>query len=717
MARTYNDIYYNDDENSTAEILDDMKKLAESVDQQIGSIKSFNNDTSQFIEQVTPLMNTLSEQVIDMHQLADTMFTELEQVKEENKQLREDLESDYEEKTVEGTDIEVNDSAEMRAKLKICGNHKQEVRSGKNLLPNEFEQGAWNGKENKTRLFNYSNIQLNTNTVYTFSTNLDITKYRYAISIASTKYPNTDNSNNLYDSGWQNAKQSYTFTTPEKNGYLGIAISTKNGTDDINLNSLAGVWFQVEKNSIATSFEQYGATPTPNIPSQIEAVGSNVNLYSGLESITFNRDSSRTTNVSLNLKAGTYTISAKFTNVAQSVSVQFLKRDKLVAMAENLQSNSSTITLSEDIDRLYFFLTSNAQSGYSTIMNKVKICKGTSTGEYSEYGQGCASVKIENENLYNINNKLVDAAIYSDGSIKAGQNNYLIYFKVKSGYKYVFSYTSENQINTNAIWGYSKEKPKMGGKATYNIISVKSLNNYIFEPKSDDNYLLLRLNYISQLNLMNNIQLKKSTDSKNYVSYQEQSFIMPTQKEMLEEDYFDTKNYKEVHNWKKIVLNGSETYTAGGSSNEVYRYDAQILINSAKVDKNKMVCTHFKSVYQDLNFYEHIRNSTKENPTAIVFYIKGKKTLTEFKAWLRQQYEAETPVTIYYKLTTPEQIEMTLEQKRVSDEIEKAKSYYETTIVTSEDEIQPNLEFTYKRSNKLRVENLEKALLSQGGGV
>lgn len=84
MARTYNDIYYNDDENSTAEILDDMKKLAESVDQQIGSIKSFNNDTSQFIEQVTPLMNTLSEQVIDMHQLADTMFTELEQVKEEN---------------------------------------------------------------------------------------------------------------------------------------------------------------------------------------------------------------------------------------------------------------------------------------------------------------------------------------------------------------------------------------------------------------------------------------------------------------------------------------------------------------------------------------------------------------------------------------------------------------------------------------------------------
>lgn len=125
MARTYNDIYYNDDENSTAEILDDMKKLAESVDQQIGSIKSFNNDTSQFIEQVTPLMNTLSEQVIDMHQLADTMFTELEQVKEENKQLRQDL-NGLPERPASGESIDLNDSAEMRCELKISGNSVQD---------------------------------------------------------------------------------------------------------------------------------------------------------------------------------------------------------------------------------------------------------------------------------------------------------------------------------------------------------------------------------------------------------------------------------------------------------------------------------------------------------------------------------------------------------------------------------------------------------------
>lgn len=125
MARTYNDIYYNDDENSTAEILDDMKKLAESVDQQIGSIKSFNNDTSQFIEQVTPLMNTLSEQVIDMHQLADTMFTELEQVKEENKQLREDL-NGLPKGQASGESIDLNDSAEMRCELKISGNSVQD---------------------------------------------------------------------------------------------------------------------------------------------------------------------------------------------------------------------------------------------------------------------------------------------------------------------------------------------------------------------------------------------------------------------------------------------------------------------------------------------------------------------------------------------------------------------------------------------------------------
>lgn len=154
MARTYNDIYYNDDENSTAEILDDMKKLAESVDQQIGSIKSFNNDTSQFIEQVTPLMNTLSEQVIDMHQLADTMFTELEQVKEENKQLREDL-NGLPKGQASGESIDLSDSAEMRCELKISGNSKQETSEveccGDNI--NIFDKNN----------YNFTNVYINAN--------------------------------------------------------------------------------------------------------------------------------------------------------------------------------------------------------------------------------------------------------------------------------------------------------------------------------------------------------------------------------------------------------------------------------------------------------------------------------------------------------------------------------------------------------------------------
>lgn len=728
MARTYNDIYYNDDENSTAEILDDMKKLAESVDQQIGSIKSFNNDTSQFIEQVTPLMNNLSEQVIDMHQLADTMFTELEQVKEENKQLREDLESDYEEKTVEGTDIEVNDSAEMRAGLKICGNHKQEVRSGKNLLKFVLDTQTVNG----LTITNNGDGSLSLNGTTTDVVSLQISN-SMANLVAGTYYLSRNSSgtvsnsfnNLLYGKNDNTAVSLCNFNTEG----ISITTTTDYATYYLWLYVKSGITFtnyvmkpQLESGT-ATEWEQYGASPSPDYPSEVECCGDNINIFDGeVEEGNIDASTGQNTAVTNAWRSKNYIDITEKTNTISIENVLYSGTAGRLLYYDKNNKFLGTVLITK-MPFTFEAIANTAKvrfhilNAVADINSKVKLSKGTSTGEYSEYGQGCASVKIENENLYNINNKLVDAAIYSDGSIKAGQYNYLIYFKVKSGYKYVFSYTSENQINTNAIWGYSKEKPKMGGKATYNIISVKSLNNYIFEPKSDDNYLLLRLNYISQLNLMNNIQLKKSTDSKNYVSYQEQSFIMPTQKEMLEEDYFDTKNYKEVHNWKKIVLNGSETYTAGGSSNEVYRYDAQILINSAKVDKNKMVCTHFKSVYQDLNFYEHIRNSTKENPTAIVFYIKGKKTLTEFKAWLRQQYEAETPVTIYYKLTTPEQIEMTLEQKRVSDEIKKAKSYYETTIVTSEDEIQPNLEFTYKRSNKLRVENLEKALLSQGGGV
>ena len=205
----------------------------------------------------------------------------------------------------------------------------------------------------------------------------------------------------------------------------------------------------------------------------------------------------------------------------------------------------------------------------------------------------------------------------------------------------------------------------------------------------------------------------------NYISHEEQSFTMPCQKEMIDkEDYFDTKNYKEVHNWGKLILTGNENITYDSASMWMFRLRVSDIKQISSNDiETQALCNILKSrKWNGPQGYDNVM-SQLSNSTMIGIRSTQFKNLEALKSYLKSQYNAGTPVTIYYQLATPEILDMTLEQKRVSDEIEKAKSYYETTIVTSEDEIQPNVEFTYKRSYKLRVENLEKALLSQGGGV
>ena len=730
MARTYNDIYYNDDENSIAEILDDMKKLAESVDQQIGSIKSFNNDTSQFIEQVTPLMNNLSEQVIDMHQLADTMFTELEQVKEENKQLREDLESDYEEKTVEGTDIEVNDSAEMRCELKISGNSEQETREGYNLLPNNATTMTKNG--------------------ITFTVNedgsviIDGTAEAQADLALFGKYNNTSNTftiNGTVTFGLiSNNNNVQLILVNEGTNQLGLATSseTLELTEDTYVNYaiirvLSGATIpnqtfypMIRSGSKLGEYEQYGASPSPDYPSEVKSCGDNINIFDG-EVEEGNIDASTGQNAVatnawrsknyLNVKDTSVSISVKDLTFSGTVGrLYFYKSDNTYISNILINSLPFTTTLPNETAKVRFFIL----NAVADINSKVKLSKGTSTGEYSEYGQGCASVKIQNKNLFDENNKISGLTISSDGKIISNNERELIIIKVKPNTVYTFSRATPTESG-NVVWGISDNKPFVNEKCTYNIMASSITNiqiktgiktKYIIFRTSKDNGITNNKYYIKAM-------IEENKVATNYISHEEQSFTMPCQKEMIDkEDYFDTKNYKEVHNWGKLILTGNENITYDSASMWMFRLKVSDIKQISSNDiETQALCNILKSrKWNGPQGYDNVM-SQLSNTTMIGIRSTQFKNLEALKSYLKSQYNAGTPVTIYYKLTTPEQIEMTLEQKRVSDEIEKAKSYYETTIVTSEDEIQPNLEFTYKRSNKLRIENMEKALLSQGGGV
>ncbi len=113
-------------------------------------------------------------------------------------------------------------------------------------------------------------------------------------------------------------------------------------------------------------------------------------------------------------------------------------------------------------------------------------------------------------------------------------------------------------------------------------------------------------------------------------------------------DYITGKGLRRVH---KVVLDGESEYgkvQRGGSENNVYyaRYTPQYtqVINGAYY----INCTHFNSQWQ-------VSHGMIYAPNVNTIYMVHDSLTTgdEWNAWLKAQYEAGTPVTIYYALAEP----------------------------------------------------------------
>ena len=125
-------------------------------------------------------------------------------------------------------------------------------KKGKNLCKGNFSNGTISTIEVSNRLFTYQNIELKAGVQYTFSTNMNLSTYKYAITYSTNKFPT---SSTEYDSGWQTTS-SFTFT-PTVNGYLGIGIAKTDSTSELSPSDISSYNFQVEQGSTATSYEAY----------------------------------------------------------------------------------------------------------------------------------------------------------------------------------------------------------------------------------------------------------------------------------------------------------------------------------------------------------------------------------------------------------------------------------------------------------------------------
>ena len=360
--------------------------------------------------------------------------------------------------TTEGSIITIN-NGNIKNYL-IYGNSTQETRSGKNLFDkNNYSQDSTNIVQ-----FDITNLEIGK--TYTFSSNIPITWLK--ISNARNGYGSVQYSNT-------NGFAKYTFTMSRNSNiassatqYLYLGIKGLTFVDTIS--DLNNYNIQIEEGSSATEYEEYGAMPSPEFPSeinntgdlitkdncasygndacdnigkyvlQVKATGKNILDISKLEvgaystgltqsSNTFSFKRTGTKNTSsiftkIKLEAGTYTISG---NLTQSdgknggYGVYDLEKQEYLVNRSSSGIGISTFTVPESkIYSLGFFCNYNSVEGTQVTYSNIQLEYGSSATTYELYREATTNIYLD-EPLRKVGD-YVDYIDYSNGKIVRNTN-------------------------------------------------------------------------------------------------------------------------------------------------------------------------------------------------------------------------------------------------------------------------------------------------------
>lgn len=249
-----------------------------------------------------------------------------------------------------------------------------------------------------------------------------------------------------------------------------------------------------------------------------------------------------------------------------------------------------------------------------------------------------------------------------------------------SGYAVARCYDEDWKQNVQVNLAQLNASNKISGKTYNDVADVFSYFDFRF-----DNGTVLN-NFTIQLMLTDVVD-------NDYIEHQGQSYIMPLQQEMLVNDYLDYDNEEEVHIWGKKILTGDEGWRMPSSNdtNAVFTNLSNTDFCDFKSDTDVQYCNYFKykGIAQGFavalnkgvgiySFYSVNKYEYFVEPKAIA------SSVNEWKVWLKSQYDAGTPVVVYYQLATPTRLKFTDEQKAVAKELNNARTYKNVTNITTD---------------------------------
>lgn len=452
MATTKNGTYYPDNYEEIADIPADMKKMAESIDKQFDgkvdkiegkelSTNDFTNEDKEKLDGLSNYDDTVIKQDIadiqDKNTSQDELITKLK-----NNMIN---------LTVEGTNINVQDSSDLPAMVEVSGGVRQETRKGYNLLNVTAKNQVRNGVT----------MTINDDKSVTFNGTSTAKEGGFSLLLNSTSWN--------ADEFPYNKVLTLSCKGLQKGMELAIAEGNENGVWIRNLLHLLGTEHKISKNiskgenakfirvnfTIAKDtvlnnvtvypmiyegteekiYEAYGESPSSMFSSEVEAVGDNINLFDGqvenggLDNNTgqladSGTDRFRTINY---IEIGSYnniTLSTSYLEGAGAFGRYYLY-DNEYALISNGQITNLDFTIETGNAKYFKFwlLKSRVQNA-----TNIKVEKGKIATSYSPHGQGSVkisktdssmNVEIKQEN-YNL--QIQQSMLSGDTFVKENEN-------------------------------------------------------------------------------------------------------------------------------------------------------------------------------------------------------------------------------------------------------------------------------------------------------
>ena len=725
------DLQNNNDSNKKD--IADLKKRVTEIENDLETVQT---DITNIKEEQTTQNNNIETNGAAIETNAKNIeknATDIQALQEENANLKAQIPTGK----ASGEEISLRDSAEMElVEFGLQGNSKQETREGYNLidvttLSDEvkskdisYDEGFYvkdNSPDSDNRAWSYSqcnwkDILLKAGT-YTiallFSTQIKNTRADKYLQV----FDNNSNSIAVAEKGLITNKDVFVQEfTLSQDTTIGIEIKAYDGIYRIML--LKGTYTTEN----LPNFEEYGAMPSLDYPSEVEAVGDNINLFDG-EKLE-NKGYSQTTG---ELQDDNTTYCNKNIIPISQGKVIVQENGKSVTTRLFFYDNEKNYISNAKNDNEIVEIPSNARymnfqvgKALVTDWNKFKIEIGETITPYSSYGQGSVEIVKSNKNLINNlpSTTTINGITFTnngDGTITInGTATSVAYIVLKTLTLEDIDYSISGcpQGGSNETYSQYIFIPSTGGGLANDFGKGATFRN------SNKPTVEVRLRIASGYkanNLIFRPQLEKGAAT-NFVENESKTYIISVQKPFYKigdyKDSFIRQNNKryEQHNIKELIFTGNENWSKSTTINAINRFTLIItdLLNgmpeTADTFSNSFKAIKYSDAQSQLGITHNsqlliINHSFSENETI---------TLEQFKTKLQNLYNAGTPVKMYYILSTPELIECTEEQTQVLEQIIEDGTYKSVTHYYTTQELKATIEVKYYKDLETIINKQEQ---------